>query len=102
MWEILALLALAVAGWLFYEALRAREAAIRVTRDACKLHGLQLLDDTVQGVRLRLARDGEGVVRVRRSFVFDFSEDGVNRRAGSVVMLGGEVESMQLEPYRLQ
>jgi len=42
------------------------------------------------------------VVRVRRSFVFDFSEDGVNRRAGSVVMLGGEVESMQLEPYRLQ
>ena len=102
MLEILALLALAVAGWLFYEALRARESAIRVTREACKLHGLQLLDDTVQGVRLRLARDDEGVVRVRRSFVFDFSEDGVNRRAGSVVMLGGEVESMQLEPYRLQ
>jgi len=102
MWEILALLALAVAGWLFYEALRAREAAIRVARDACKLQGLQLLDDTVQGVQLRLARDDEGVVRVRRSFVFDFSEDGVNRRSGSVVMLGGEVESMQLEPYRLQ
>jgi hypothetical protein len=102
MWEILALLAIALAGWILYEALRAREAAIRVTRDACKQQGLQLLDDTVQGVRLRFARDGEGVVRVRRSFVFDFSEDGVNRRAGSVVMLGGEVESMQLEPYRLQ
>ena len=100
--EILALLALAFAGWLLYEALRAREAAIRVTREACKQHGLQLLDDTVQGVRLRFARDAQGVVRVRRSFVFDFSEDGVNRRAGSVVMLGGQVESMQLEPYRLQ
>jgi Protein of unknown function (DUF3301) len=102
MWEILALLAVALAGWILFEALRAREAAIRVTREACKLHGLQLLDDTVQGVRLRFARDNEGVVRVRRSFVFDFSEDGMNRRAGSVVMLGGEVESMQLEPYRLQ
>lgn len=101
MWETLALLAVALAGWILFEALRAREAAIRVTREACKLHGLQLLDDTVQGVRLRFARDSEGVVRVRRSFVFDFSEDGMNRRAGSVVMLGGEVESMQLEPYRL-
>ena len=101
MWEILALLAVALAGWILFEALRAREAAIRVTREACKQQGLQLLDDTVQGVRLRFARDEEGVVRVRRSFVFDFSEDGVNRRAGSVVMLGGEVESMQLEPYRL-
>lgn len=102
MWEILALLAVALAGWILFEALRAREAAIRVTREACKLHGLQLLDDTVQGVRLRFARDSQGVVRVRRSFVFDFSEDGLNRRAGSVVMLGGEVESMHLEPYRLQ
>ncbi|MEO8739274.1 MAG: DUF3301 domain-containing protein [Casimicrobiaceae bacterium] len=91
----------ALAGWILFEALRAREAAIRVTREACKLHGLQLLDDTVQGVRLRFARDGEGVVRLRRSFVFDFSEDGVSRRAGSVVMLGGKVESMHLEPYRL-
>jgi hypothetical protein len=102
MWEILALLALALAGWTLFEALRAREAAIRVTREACSRHGLQLLDDTVQGVKLRLARDGEGVVRLRRWFVFDFSDDGVNRRAGSVVMLGAEVESMQLEPYRLQ
>jgi len=46
-------------------------------------------------------RDHEGVVRLRRTFLFDFSEDGVNRRSGSVVMLGARVESLQLEPYRL-
>jgi hypothetical protein len=33
--------------------------------------------------------------------VFEFSEDGVSRRAGSVTMLGAHAESVQLEPYGL-
>lgn len=101
LWETLLVVAAILGGWLLFEALRAREAAIRVTRDACKQQGLQLLDDTVHGVRLGFVRDHEGVVRLRRTFLFDFSEDGVNRRSGSVVMLGARVESMQLDPYRL-
>jgi hypothetical protein len=100
-WQALLVLAAILGTWLLYEALRAREAAIRITKEACKQHGLQLLDDTVHGVRLRFARDREGVVRLRRTFQFDFSEDGVNRRSGSVVMLGARVESLQLEPYRV-
>ena len=101
LWETLLVVAAILGGWLLFEALRAREAAIRVTRDACKRQGLQLLDDTVHGVRLGFVRDHEGIVRLRRTFLFDFSEDGINRRSGSVVMLGARVESMQLEPYRL-
>jgi hypothetical protein len=101
LWETLLVVAAILGGWLLFEALRAREAAIRVTRDACKQQGLQLLDDTVHGVRLGFVRDHEGVVRLRRTFLFDFSEDGINRRSGSVVMLGARVESMQLDPYRL-
>jgi Protein of unknown function (DUF3301) len=100
-WQTLLLVCVILGAWLFYEALRAREAAIRITKEACKQHGLQLLDDTVHGVRLGFVRDHEGVVRLRRTFLFDFSEDGVNRRSGSVVMLGARVESLQLEPYRL-
>ena len=101
LWQTLFVVCVMLVAWLFYEALRAREAAIRITKEACRQHGLQLLDDTVHGVRLRLVRDHEGVVRLRRTFQFDFSEDGVNRRSGSVVMLGARVESLQLEPYRL-
>jgi hypothetical protein len=101
LWETLLVVGAILGGWLLYEALRAREAAIRVTKEACKQQGLQLLDDTVHGVRLAFARDHEGVVRLRRTFLFDFSEDGISRRSGSVVMLGARVESLQLEPYRL-
>ena len=100
-WETLAVIAAILGGWLFYEALRAREAAIRITKDACRAQGLQLLDDTVHGVRFGFVRDRAGVVRLRRTFQFDFSDDGVNRRSGSVVMVGEQVESLQLEPYRV-
>jgi hypothetical protein len=95
----LAILALGV--WYAFDALRAREAAVRAAREACRVQGLQLLDDTVQAVRLRLARDTEGLTRFRRTFAFEFSEDGFARRSGRLVMLGGHIESMQLDPYRI-
>jgi hypothetical protein len=98
--ETLLLLLTAALVWFVFDALRAREAAVRVARRACKELGLQLLDDTVQGARLRFARDPDGVARVRRTFVFEFSEDGFARRTGCLVMLGAQVESLQLEPYR--
>jgi hypothetical protein len=99
--EMLALLAAAFGVWFVFDALRARETAVRIAREACKEHGLQLLDDTVHGARLGIARDAEGLARLRRSFVFEFSEDGFNRRNGCLVMLGNQLESLQLEPYRL-
>ena len=102
MWELLAL-ALALAGVaLWMDSLRARESAIAAGRAACERYGLQLLDDTVAFTRLRLARDGEGRLRVKRTYVFEFSDTGDNRRDGSIVMLGTQLEALQLEPYRLQ
>lgn len=98
--ETLLLLFTAAGVWFAFDALRAREAAVRIARRACAELGLQLLDDTVQGARLRLARDADGIARVRRTFVFEFSEDGFVRRTGRLVMLGAQVESLQLEPYR--
>ena len=101
MWELTLLAVAGLAGWLVFDALRAREAAVAFAKAACQQQGLQFLDDTVRGLRTRLVRHGKGHVALRRIFVFEFSEDGVNRRGGSVTMLGAEVESMQLEPYRL-
>ncbi len=96
------LLVVAVFGvWLVFDGLRAREAAIRVAKAACHQQRLQFLDDTVRRERTRFARSAGGTAALRRTFVFEFSEDGTQRRSGSVVMLGGEAESVQLEPYRL-
>jgi hypothetical protein len=101
MWESLAIAFAVLAVALFLNGLRVRETAIRIAREACRQHGLQFLDYTVQGARTRLARDATGHTRLRRTYLFEFSDDGIGRRSGSVVMLGGALESLQLEPYRL-
>ena len=102
MWEALALV-LIVAGALFWaDSLRARESAVRAGRSACERYELQFLDDTVSFARLRLARDEGGQIRIARTYTFEFSDTGNNRRHGAIVMLGGEVADLHMEPYRMQ
>jgi len=101
-WELAALAVILAAAWLWRDSLRAREHAVAAGRAACARYGVQLLDETVAFARLRLARDDEGRLRLRRTYVFEFSETGDNRRHGAIVMLGARLEDLRLEPYRLQ
>ena len=88
-------------AWFAYDAMRVRETAIGLARGACERQGVQFLDFTVQGAALRLGRNAEGRAAWRRSYDFEFSEDGQHRRVGTIVMLGSAVESVQFEPYPL-
>ena len=102
MWEAAAILAI-VAGLAFWiDSLRARERALAAGRGACKRYGVQLLDETVQFAKLRLARDDAGRISLRRTYTFEFSDTGNNRRHGAIVMLGADLQDMQLEPYGMQ
>ena len=102
MWEGVAIVVIA-AGLLFWvDSLRARERALQAGRSACQRYDLQFLDDTVSFTRLRLARNDEGQLRIARTYNFEFSDTGNNRRHGAIVMLGGELQDLHLEPYRAQ
>lgn len=100
--ELVAALAIAALGWLWYDSMRARERAVDAGRRACERDDLQFLDETVQIVGLRPARNGDGRLVLRRTYRFEFSDDGVRRRGGTVVMLGAEIESLHLEPFLAQ
>ena len=102
MWEIAALAASAAVAFLWLDSMRARERAIRAGRSACARYRLQFLDETVAFARLRLRRDEEGRLKIARTYTFEFSDTGDNRRHGAIVMLGGELLDLQLEPYRMQ
>ena len=102
MWESLALLVLTAGALLWADSLRARERAVRAGRSACERYQLQFLDDTVSFARLRLARDDGGQLKIARTYTFEFSDTGNNRRRGAIVMLGGEVADLHMEPYRMQ
>jgi hypothetical protein len=102
MWEGIAILIIVAGISLWLDSLRVRERAVRAGKSACERYNLQLLDDTVSFTRLRLARDGEGQVRLARTYTFEFSDTGNNRRHGAIRMLGSELEDLQLEPYPVQ
>jgi len=100
--ESLTLILLAALVWLWFDSMRARERALASGKRACERDGLMFLDETVECIALRLARNGDGRVALRRTYGFEFSDTGNNRRSGSIVMLGGEVESLYTEPFLIQ
>lgn len=102
MWQALAIALIAVAALLWADSLRARERAVRAGRSACERYELQFLDDTVSFTTMRLARDDGGQLKISRTYTFEFSDTGNNRRHGAIVMLGGEVADLHMEPYRMQ
>ena len=102
MWEGAAIVLIGAGIFFWLDSLRARERAVQAGRAACQRHALQFLDDTVSFTRVRLARDDGGQLKIARTYVFEFSDTGNNRRHGAIVMLGGELQHLQLEPYRVQ
>jgi hypothetical protein len=102
MWEVAAIVLLGAGIFLWLDSLRARERALAAGRAACQRYALQFLDDTVSFARIRLGRDQDGQLRISRTYTFEFSDTGNNRRHGAIVMLGGELQDLHLEPYPLQ
>jgi Protein of unknown function (DUF3301) len=100
--ESITLLLLAALVWLWFDSMRARERALVSGKRACERDGLMFLDETVECVALGFARDDYGHLALRRTYGFEFSDTGNNRRSGSIVMLGGEVESLYTDPYLIQ
>ena len=89
-------------AWFWYDTMQAREQAIVLGKRHCQNDGLQLLDETVSLSSLKLRRTGDGQVTFRRVYEFEFSDNGDNRRVGSITLLGRHAESVQLEPHLME
>jgi hypothetical protein len=95
--EIAAVLLAALAGWMAWDALRARERANDAMRAACRARGFFFLDDTVSLASLRPVRDDDGRMRLRRVYRFQYSDTGHNRRDGSITFVASTVTDLRLE-----
>lgn len=96
--ELLVLGLMAAGIWLWLDSLKAREIGIKAAKSVCAEENLQFLDDTVLIRSLRLARDDDGQLKLRRIYAFEYSDTGDNRRAGSVTLLGEQVELLHVRP----
>ena len=94
-------LLLAGCGWLFYDGMRVREIALDAGREYCNNLNLQFLDETVCRQRIGLARAGDGRLRIRRAFGFEFTSDGERRYRGELTTLGARVIDVNVEIHRI-
>jgi hypothetical protein len=98
-WGALALIIVAAAvAWFWQDSLGARERANAAATQACQDLGLQFLDGTVAFARIALARSGQGRLTFRRTYVFDYTANSIERRQGFVVLIDRRIESVGYAP----
>lgn len=91
------LLLLGLVAWFWLDSLRSRELATHTCKAVCRRDQLQFLDDTVALQRLSLARDPHGRLQFRRTYRFEFATTGDRRFQGLVVMLGSQLQVLNME-----
>jgi hypothetical protein len=97
-WGLLTMIVLAAAVlWFWQDSLAARESANAAAMEACRRLGLQFLDGTVAFARVALVREA-GWVKLRRTYVFDYTATSIERRQGFVLLTGHRVESVGYAP----
>jgi hypothetical protein len=89
--EIISLIILLALAWLWFDSVKVRDIAIKAAERACAAEGYQFLDETVAISGIKLLRDEDGQLGICRSYGFEYSDTGNDRRPGSIVMLGQEV-----------
>ncbi|MDQ3494940.1 MAG: DUF3301 domain-containing protein [Pseudomonadota bacterium] len=90
--SLILLMIAGAAAFAWWSAARASaERATEVGRHACQAAGVQLLDQTVHAIGLRLRRRDDGRLGWERSFRFEYSDDGVERHVGRLVLRGDEL-----------
>lgn len=94
---LLILIALGVILWLWQDSLRAKELARDACLRACRRYGVQLLDDTVALDKFWLRRNKKGFLCFERRYTFEFTDTGVTRTGGVIVLFGNSIEVLALD-----
>jgi hypothetical protein len=92
---IIAFLLICLIIWFWLDSARAREIATGICIVACHQRDVQFLDQTVGIIRIGMRWTTEGV-RLRRTFRFDYSDQGMERRSGHIILTGTEMEEFSL------
>ncbi len=87
--------------WFWQDSLAARESANAAAMEACRRLGLQFLDGTVAFARVALVREA-GWLKLRRTYVFDYTATSIERRQGFVLLTGRRIESVGYAPGETQ
>ena len=96
--EIFSVASLGGFVWLWFESTRVREIAVERARGQSQVNGVLFLDDTASLTSIKLARDEDGRLTLKRTYTFEYSDTGNNRQPGNIIMLGQRVQLLSFDP----
>ena len=103
MWfEITGILLFTIAFLYWQSAQKIKEIAWRATKRRCDELEVQMLDGYIALIKLRLGKSDLGKWQLIRHFQFEFSATGGDRYRGMIIMHARQIDSIQLDPYRIQ
>lgn len=97
----LTLLLLSGLVWFWWDSRGVAERAIVAARARCQQSDLTFLNDTVAWKKIRLQRNRQGRMKIKRTYFFEFASDMQQRYQGEVEMLGSQVLRISLDVYRV-
>lgn len=83
----------------WWNSMLARQNARAAASNVCQNYKLQLIDDTVERIKIGFVRDANGHLVFQRTYHFEFTTDGSRRYGGAIVMRGRHVIDVKLDPY---
>ena len=81
----------------WYVAQEAKTYAVKYATRECERQKVQLLDQTVQQIRLSMSRDKHYQWRFWREYRFEYSFDDIYRYEGRLILLGNRLQRIALD-----
>lgn len=101
LFDLVIVTALVMIGWFIWQNAGFRDRAIGFAKQHCDSVDVQLLDDTISLVRLRIERDRRGNLALARYYEFEFTVTGDRRYRGYLTLFGSRVKSVDLQAHRV-
>ena len=98
LFEIIALLALGLIAWLFWQTRSMAELAKQAATEHCEKLNLQLL--AIARIKLKPSRGNRGQFCWRATYQFEFSSDGESFYIGYLIINGNQVIKIETPAYR--
>ena len=99
MLETILLALLLLSAWLWLDSIAKREIAINYGRELAGRYSLQLLDETVACMQIRIGRDSRGHAQLQRLYEFEVSASGSERMQCNLQLLGKHLQTWHIPPY---
>ena len=99
MLETILLALLLLSAWLWLDSISKREIAINSGRELAGRYSLQLLDETVACMQIRIGRDSRGHAQLQRLYEFEVSASGAERMQCNLQLLGKHLQTWHIPPY---